>query len=328
MNYKRIELADGIGFSTIVDEKFKTSSFYIRFITKLSAETSSANAICFSTLTDSNAVYRSVSDLNERLSSLYGASMSSSSRKRGDVQVLVMASSWINNRYAFDGEDIENEMLNLIRDCLFSPNAENGAFSEDVFSITKKDILDLIDSNVNNKRGYAISQAMKTALRGEPAANSSYGTHEQAETVTAKSAYEAYLELLKTAQVEIYYVSSAPNPGAADMMRSCFAGIERVPQKITYRTPSPVKPEPETVSEEFDTAQCKLIITYKSDSDDVYALNMMSIILGETSFSTLFLNVREKLIPDFQRHRAILIRRTLDLCRCTTARFTLFCIHG
>lgn len=295
MNYNRIELADGIGFSTIVDEKFKTSSFYIKFITKLTAEAASANAIGFGTLTDSSSVYRSVSELSEKLSSLYGASLSSSSRKRGDVQVLTVASSWISDRYAFDGEEVGKEMLTIIRDCVFSPNAENGAFREDVFNITKKDIIDLIDSNVNNKRGYAISQAMKTAFRGEPASNYSYGSHEQAEAVTAESAYRAYREILRTAQVEIFYVSSEPNPEAAEMMRSCFAETERAPQKVVFRSPSPLKPEPESVRESFDTDQCKVILTLKTPSDDVYALNMVSIILGETAFSKLFLNVREKL---------------------------------
>ena len=49
-------------------------------------------------------------------------------------KVLSIRASWLDSRYAIDGEDIGGEMRELIRDCLFSPNAENGAFDEASFA--------------------------------------------------------------------------------------------------------------------------------------------------------------------------------------------------
>lgn len=295
MYYNRIELADNIGFSSFIDEKFKTSFFTIRFITSLSDDSAAANTMGICTLSDSNSCLPSVSEMNRKLSFLYGASIYSFARKRGDVQILGLSSSWINNKYAFGGENVESEMLSIIRDCLFSPNASDGAFNNEAFNITKKDIIDIIDGSINNKRGYALSRAVALAFRGEPAANYCYGTHDQAESVTAESAYKAYQELLRTAQIEISYVSSAPNPDAADMFRNCFSSIDRAPAAVSFKTPSPLKNEPESRSENFDVKQCKVVRIYKSSSDDVFALNVMSTILGETPSSKLFLNVREKL---------------------------------
>ena len=295
MNYNRIELADNIGFSSVIDEKFKTSSFSISFITSLSDDSAAANAIGIGALVVSNSNLPSLAQMNEKCSFLYGASLTSYTRKRGDLQILGITASWINNKYAFDGENVEHEMLSIVRDCIFSPHAPNGAFSDEAFNITKKDTIDIIDGAINNKRGYAFTRAVALAFRDEPAANLSYGSHDKAEAVTAASAFMAYQELLRSAQIEIFYISSAPNPDAADLFRNCFASIDRAPAPVSFRTPSPLKKMPESRSEIFNVKQCKVVLTYKSTSDDLFALALMSMILGDTPFSKLFLNVREKL---------------------------------
>ena len=185
MKYNRTELAENIGFSSIIDEKFKTSSISIRFITPLSADTAAANALGMGTLSSSNSTYKTLAALNEKLSALYGAGLSSFARKRGDVQILGIGASWICNRYAIDEEDVEGEMLDIFRDCLFAPNAEGGEFDSESFNITKKDLLDRIDAELNNKRGFAIARAAETAFKGEPAENSCYGTKGSASAVSS-----------------------------------------------------------------------------------------------------------------------------------------------
>ena len=142
-------------------------------------------------------------------------------------------------------------------------------------------LADRIDAEMNNKRSYALARAAEAAFVGEPAECSCYGTRESAEAVTAADAYAAYLRILKTAQVEIYYVAPEPNDKAAEMFRREFAAIERKSRKCTFRTVSPAKSEPSTVTEEMDVLQCKTALTFKSDSDDIYALRVMSAMLGE-----------------------------------------------
>ena len=295
MKYNRTELDKNIGFTSITDEKFKTSHISVRFITKLSAETASANVIATDTLTYSTSSLPALSLLNEKLSSLYGASLSSFSIKKGDIQILGISSSCIVNRYAIDGEDIEGEMLDILRESIFSPNAKNGKFDDESFRITKKELLDRIDSEINNKRGYALSRAGEIAFRGEPAQSTSYGTKESAEAVTAESAYSAYLNLLKTAPVEITYVAPTENPAVIEMFRKSFAETERIPEKVKFHTASPLKPEVVTESDEFDVRQCKMVMTFKHDCDNIYAMKMLNTIWGETPVSKLFANVREKM---------------------------------
>lgn len=295
MKYNRTELAENIGFSSIIDEKFKTSSISIRFITPLSADTAAANALGMGTLSSSNSTYKTLAALNEKLSALYGAGLSSFARKRGDVQILGIGASWICNRYAIDEEDVEGEMLDIFRDCLFAPNAEGGEFDSESFNITKKDLLDRIDAELNNKRGFAIARAAETAFKGEPAENSCYGTKGSASAVSSAQVFEAYERLLRTAQVEIYFVSPQENEKAAELFKESFAKIKRAPEKVNFRTKSPLNSEVVTAEDRFDVRQCKMVLTFKSETDDVFAMKLLSTIFGETPVSKLFMNVREKL---------------------------------
>ena len=110
MTYNRTDLGSGIGFTSIIDSKFKTSSIAVYFLTELSAETAAVNNLAVSILTVSNSKYRTYAALSEKLSELYGAGLSSSTRKKGDAQTLCIKASWLDNKYAIDGEDIGGEL--------------------------------------------------------------------------------------------------------------------------------------------------------------------------------------------------------------------------
>ena len=317
MRINRSELGENIGFTSVADEKFKTCSVYVRFMTPLDPENAAANSLAVSSLSASSSALPSVAALNERLSSLYGSALGSFSRKRGDIQILGLSASWICSRYALEGEDVESEMLSLFRDCLFSPDVTDGAFSAASFRITKNDLLDHIDAEMNNKRGYALDRASEIAYAGEPAEFSCYGTRASAEAVTPESAYSAYLRLLSTAQIEIYYVAPEESKAVPEMFRREFSAIERRSQKCTFRAVSPAKSEPVTVTEEMDVNQCKTVLAFKSDSDDIYAMRVMSAILGETPVSKLFANVRERLSLCYY-----------CACRYSPAKNTLFVDSG
>lgn len=295
MKYNRTELGCGIGFSTVIDEKFKTNTLSVRFITKLSADKAAENAIAIGVVSTSGGKYKTLAQLNEKLSSLYGASCSSSASKRGDIQILGVGGSWLDNRFAFDGEDVTGEMLDVLCGCIFSPNTKDGAFDNESFMITRKDVLDRIESEINNKRGYAYSRATEVAFRGEAAENSCYGKKANAEAVTAESALKAYNELLRTAQIEIFYIAPTENEAVEKRLREEFSAVEREVKSYEFTNYSPAKESVERANEELDVNQSKMVMCFKSDSDDTKALKMLSVIFGETPTSKLFMNVREKL---------------------------------
>lgn len=298
--YSRKELDGGIGYTNIIDPKFKTQRIQITFLTRLNEKTVSENAMAAGIIGSSNSKYKNISEITAKLNSLYGANININISKASDIQKLCVGVSSICNKYALENEDISSEVISILLDCLFSPNVvtnKNGEteFAAEPFDFRKKDLLDSIDAEINNKRGYAVMQAMKSVYKGEDIANSSYGTKESAQAVTPKSAYEAYCRLLKNSLIEIYYVGPEENPAAEKMLADAFSKIRREPVDVSFNNPSIIKEEICRAEEKLDVNQCKMVMAFKSDSDDIDALRLMTVIYGGTPFSKLFLNVREKM---------------------------------
>ncbi len=294
MNYNRTELGGNIGFTSVVDEKFNSCTLRLMMIVPMS-DSASDNSVAVNIITDVNSKLNSIAAMNERLSELYGAAFSSSVAVRGDMQVLSVTASWLCNRFAIDGEDITGEMLELITDCLFNPFADENGFNEEIFRLSKKEILDIIDSRFNNKREYALVKAREIAYEGEAIQYGGNGTREQVEAVTPKSAYEAYKKLIETAQIEISFVSPENADRVQEIFREKFSAVKRNSESHAFYAPSPVKSEPVLVEEEYDVRQAKMVMTFKFDTDDIDAVHLMCIIFGGSPVSKLFVNVREKL---------------------------------
>ena len=243
----------------------------------------------------SNSRYKNISEITAKLNSLYGANINVDIVKQGDFQKLCIGVTSIHNRYALEGEDISGEVLRILLDCVFSPNAQNGEFDSEPFEFRKKDLLDSIEAEINNKRGYAVRQAQKFTFKGENSENSSYGNKDKAKSVTSAQAYEAYQKLLSDAQIEIYFVGPEENQDIEEKISKAFSSIKRNSVKNKFVNFSPVKEEVFRYEEKLDVNQCKMVMAFKSHNKDTYAMKLMNTIFGGTPFSKLFLNVREKL---------------------------------
>ncbi len=294
--YKRSQISDTIGYHEIIDPKFKTNTIKIRMMLPLDPNRAAAYALGTSLLFTSTRKYPSIAAFSRKMNRLYGAHASMDTSKLGDFQTITMNFSALHNRYALEQEDILGELLTIMTDCLFDPNLEDGGFTQKEYAIKVKDLLDTIDAEINNKRGYALRQASRLAYKDEPVSYCCYGTREDVLALTPRIAYEAYQELLHTAVIEIFFVGPEKQPRIAEVLSKAFAQVERCPKKIdSYVTPSPLKPEPVTQVEQMNVAQCKMVLAFKTDRSDYYTLNFMSFLYGATPFSLLFTNVREKM---------------------------------
>lgn len=295
MTYERIRLAENIGLSEIIDSKFKTGVLEIDFITPLSPETSSQNASAICSINMTNSKYPSITEFSSKLNSLYGSNIFSRVSKISDFQINSIGASWLDSKYALEGEDIETETVKILLDCIFSPDVRDNSFNKNVFEIAKKDIQAKIDSEINNKRGYAVRQASEIAFRGEPAEHTSYGTSETLEKVTSESAYNALQNLIRNSQIEISYVSAQKNDNIRKLLSETFGKSGNKGNTYKFISFSPIKQTAEEFTETLDVNQSKMVLVFKSGKDDKYAMKMLSALYGGTPFSKLFANVREKM---------------------------------
>ena len=296
-NIQRIRLGDGVWFSDVRDSRFKTMKISANLIVPLSAENAAANALICGVLSRSCKAYPDFTALSKKLSFLYGAELNASVRKAGDNQVLTLSASGLDDRYTLDGESVARELSLLLCGVIFEPNLQGEAFVPGEVEQERRQLLDLIDSECNDKRIYANAQLVSRMCAGEVFGMKRYGTAETIRAATPQSLYAAWRQLLKTAVFEIMYIGDSAPDRAVEVFRQAFEGIDRAP--VTEQTEViRAAAQPQHFTEEMDVVQSKLVMGFRAGTAlpdrEIYATMLMCAILGGTANSKLFCNVREK----------------------------------
>lgn len=291
----RRKIADGVYFSSITDKRYKKNLISVAFSTQLSEDTATENVIVPVLLTKCNSKLPTYKAFNNKMSRLYASGIGGTAGRQYDLQTISFGAYYLDDIYALSGEKMTGIMTDILIDCLTSPVTENGVFSEKFVELEKKTVIDNIETAINDKRSYAIERAMKTICKGEPASVCSYGTVEKAKLITSDSAYKAYRRMLETMPCEIICTGCSDFDGVAEKFAAAFEKIGRHDIENTTIALSPVKTQTEEVTERLTVNQSKLVLGFKSHSDDDAALVLLQKIFGGTTSSKLFRNVREKM---------------------------------
>lgn len=291
----RRKIADGVYFSSITDKRYKKNLISVAFSTQLSEETATENVIVPLLLTKCNSKLPSYKAFNNKMSRLYASGIGGTTGRQYDLQTISFGAYYLDDVYALAGEKMTELMTDILIDCLTSPVTENGVFTAKFIELEKKTAIDNIETAINDKRSYAIERAMKTICKGEPASVCSYGTVEKAKLITPDSAYKAYRRMLETMPCEIICTGCSDFDGVAEKFAAAFEKAGRHDIENTTIALSPVKTQTEEVTERLTVNQSKLVLGFKSHSDDDAALVLLQKIFGGTTSSKLFQNVREKM---------------------------------
>lgn len=293
----RKEIADGVFFNSIKDNRFKTMKITANMIVPLTKENASANALLCGVLSHSCKAYPDFTELSRKLSSLYGADLGVSVKKIGDNQLLRISASGLDDRYAFDGDSVAEELSELLCNVIFKPNLTDDEFPSVEVEQEKHQLLDVIDSEFNDKRIYANNRLVEIMCADEVFGLKRYGTAEKIRECNAKSLYNTWQNLLKTAKFEIMYVGETSPDLAEAVFTKAFDGIDRQTQTVETEIIRSAE-NAKHISEEMELSQSKLVMGFRAGTaipdTDVNATRLMCAILGGTASSKLFCNVREK----------------------------------
>ena len=159
-------ICDGVSFGNIKDDRFKRGRINATLIVPLDKKTAAANALLSCVLTRSCKKYPDFTSLNRKLDELYGAALYPSVSKYGDFQTVTLSVSGLDDRYALDGKSISSEITELLCSILFEPNITNGHFLEEDFQQEKRQLIENIDAEFNDKRSYAIRRCIENHVQG------------------------------------------------------------------------------------------------------------------------------------------------------------------
>ena len=294
---KQRELADGVIFNSISDNRFKTMKLLTNIFLPMSEETASVNALLCYVMVRCCKKYPDMVKMSRKLGSLYGAEVNGSVSKMGDMQCIKIDIGGLSDKYAINNEKISAELSELLCEVIFNPKVTDGKFDEKDILQEKRQISDMIDSDFNDKRVYASQRLVEIMCADEFYGIKWCGTKEQVEAVTAEQLYSAWQNMLKNAHFEITFVGESNPDNAAEIIKNSFKEIKRTPVDLSTDVVYSVFEE-KNVVEEMEVAQSKLEIGFRTacaePEPETVATRLMSVILGGTASSKLFNNVREK----------------------------------
>ncbi|MBQ2315698.1 MAG: insulinase family protein [Clostridia bacterium] len=299
MSAKITALSNGAQGVFIKNERFNTTLISFNFYMPLASQTVAEYALLPLILTTCSEKYSNFSKLNYKLSKLYGANLSASTEKVGDLQLLKIAVSVIEDRYTLDEESLLQSAVELLTSLVFEPKAENGAFCEEDVEREKRKAIEHIRGQIAEKRSYARQRMIEEMYKGKPYGVSKCGTESDVEKITGESLYNAWKRLLENAFIRVNVVSRNMPQGLFDEIGNRLSAIERT-QITDCRATAPTRKAAtvKTVDERMDIAQGKLVMGFSSrlhGEKDTASLTVMRDILGGGPYSKLFTNVREKL---------------------------------
>lgn len=314
---KKIKIQDGVNFTVIKDDRFKTSRLSISMFLPLSEETASENAIIPFLLIRSCEKYPDFTTLNKRLADLYGVSLLADVDKIGEAQVLSITATFLDDRYTLNDESISNEVAKLLCDLIFKPNLKNNLFLNQDVEQEKRQLIESIDAEYNDKKVFAKQKCISIMCENEKFGVNPLGCKEKVQKLDSQTIYKAWQRLLKNARFEIMMIGDSDCSQVVKKFEESFSKIQE--RNVLDCSAKFIKSAEKikSVTDEDDIAQCKLVMGFRTgskcvDDNDVMSKRIMNALLGATPHSKLFLNVREKLslcyycASRFDRNKGIL----------------------
>ena len=297
MNH-RTEILPGVYLTAVQSDKFKTGCFSLNLLRPMKKEEAAANALIPSVLLRGSETCPDIASISAKLDELYGASVGTLVRKKGEVQLVGFYCDYVQDEYV--DEPVFAPLMAFLAELLLNPRLENGAFPEAVVDSEKLNLENAMLSRINDKRTYAASQLIRTMCAGQPYGIPRIGEPEDLKNITAKSLYAHYRDLLATSRVELFYMGSLSPAAVTKVLQAALAELPRAEVFVPVgTTPAPAARPVQEKTERLDVTQGKLSLGFFTDitaKDPRYpALVLAATVFGGGATSKLFTNVREKM---------------------------------
>ncbi len=291
MQRKTVELKKGINLYFIRDEKFKTYMASVLFHRPLSRAEASLNSLLSQVMRCGNKLYPTLKDVNIALEELYGASLYCSNGKRGEEQILRVAVEGVCDEFL--PEPAFDRALELLFAAAFNSDSRGAVEQE------KKNLIDRIRGQINDKRYYAILRLNEIMFEGEAYGVNSMGYEDEVSEITPDVLFDYYKNVVDTSAISIIFTGNFDEAAA---LSAAKRAVKALPERNGGHTLAKIKAdvsEVKRVTDRMDVTQGKLSIGFRTgigpnDSLDC-AQRVFCTIYGGGPNSKLFLNVREKL---------------------------------
>ena len=293
-----VELFPGVTLRCYPDQRFKHGCLSVQLVRSMCREEAACNALLPAVLLRGCNSCPDLRDITLRLDDLYGASVGTLVRRVGDYQTTGFFASFIEDLYAMEGDAVLVPMVAFLKELLLDPVRENGVFRADYVEGEKKNLISTIESQINDKRAYAMEQMMRRMCREDTFGLSRLGEKEDVAAITPESLFAHYEKILRTSRIDVFYVGSAPTSQVAELIKDLLGGIDRNYVNLPEQTGFHNCPGG-SYEQQMEVNQGKLCMGFVSPvtirDRDFVAMQLLNMVFGGGMTSKLFMHIREKL---------------------------------
>lgn len=278
----------------LVDQtkKFKTVLITLKFKAIASKETFALRTLLPSMLRAKTNLYRSRSEINEKLEQLYGANLQTQTAKMGVFNVVTLQLKIVNPAIVNDGMLFEDG-LKFLKEVVYG----HEQFYQKDLDLEKRLLIEEIIAKENDKTRHALSRLTDVMFENELYGFRTSGTKEAVNEINLNDFKKYYKKSFLQEDEFQVIVSGDVSQSEVELTNTYFDQASFVYANALDYEVKEIKQVTEKV--EYDTiAQSKLNIGYRNDiryNDELHIPAVLfNAALGGYVHSRLFLNVREK----------------------------------
>lgn len=277
--------------------KFKNITISLKLQNALDKSTVAKRTLLSFMLTTGTQDYPSTQALSKYLESLYGMRLSSNVVTKGKSHVINVNSICINQEYLPYKEDLLKKQIVLLNDIFFKPNALENKFNQEMFDRKKKELIERLISNQDDKFYYSLEKLFEYMGKDQCLEISSHGNIDDIKKITNEELYAYFIECIKNDSKHVYVVGDI-DESVVDVFDKYLSFEDNTNSFETVYSFNKSRDSLLEIIEEQDITQAKLNIGYRVGANyslkNHYAFNVFNAIFGGMSQSKLFKVVREK----------------------------------
>ena len=159
------QIAPGVTLRCCRDTRFKQGCMTFQFVRQMDAREAHLNALLPSVMLRATVPHPDLRSITRYLDDLYGAAIGPLVRRLGDRQTTGFYLNFLDDRFAMDGDRVAAGMVSFLEEALTQSPLLEGGFLPELLESEKKNLISAIESELNNKAGYAMGRLIRNICR-------------------------------------------------------------------------------------------------------------------------------------------------------------------
>ncbi len=271
----------------IQEKKFKDILLSLRFSSNNQSDLT-ARAILAIMLSDRSSKYNTKVLMNEKLDNMFGANLGSTVSNYGKSHVIELSLSALSSKYV--DEDLLEQQVEMLSELIYKP-----LLTEAIFTEAKTVLTDLINRESENLNSYVILDSLRIAGKNYPLENSRFGSLEALNELTLANIKSLYEDVLANDSLQVIVVGDVEKVRVDTLFKKYFKKHNSEIRESSYLVESS---EVKQIVNKRNIPSPYISVVYNTKTKNVgreyWALQLMSMVLGQLPNSFLFQEVREK----------------------------------